>query len=313
MKATPLVHIGYHKTGSTWFQKELYPHCSSHRYVPRRRVQEALLMDTAFGFNAGRARRLLEDGFDGRQLLLCEEELSGNPHSAGMRGSFSKDLAERIHSTLPDAHVLIFIRNQVDMAAALYRHYVREGGTHGPSRYLRPDSWRTDAHRHPFKFPLFSLEFLQYQGLIAYYRSLFGEGRVHVFAFEAFRQDAKGFVAAFANRLAIQADLAQLDYRPSNAGLSRNALVIARFLNRFTYRSLIDKQWIGPLISNKLRSNLPLWLNRSPLRGPRTGPQEVLGPSLAAEIDWRFADSNTELVQLTGLPLAELGYPTAAR
>ena len=42
-----IVHIGYHKTASTWFQKRFYPCVRSHRYVERRRIQEAFLHDTA--------------------------------------------------------------------------------------------------------------------------------------------------------------------------------------------------------------------------------------------------------------------------
>ena len=28
-----IVHIGYHKTGTTWFQKRFYPRVTSHRYI----------------------------------------------------------------------------------------------------------------------------------------------------------------------------------------------------------------------------------------------------------------------------------------
>jgi hypothetical protein len=309
MTSAALLHIGYHKTGSTWFQKDLYPHCRSHRYIPRRRVQEAFLMDSAFAFDRTEARHLLAEDPNEKPPLICEEELSGNPHSAGMYGTFSKEIADRLKSTLPNAQVVIFIRNQIEMAAALYRHYVREGGTHGPHRYLCPDAWRKDVRRHPFKYPVFSLTFLDYRGLIQHYRRLFGDSRVHVFAFESFRAEPRSFVAAFVQRLGIDVDLARLDYRPSNEGLSSNALKAARILNYLTYRSVLDKQWIGPLISNKVRSNLPLWLSRSALGGQQQSASNLLGAGLTAEIAAQFAAPNHELAQQTGLPLAALGYP----
>ena len=73
----PIVHIGYHKTATTWFQRSVYPHAESHRWVPRGRVQAALLDPSGMAFDPDRARALLMEGDDGRPPLLCEENLSG--------------------------------------------------------------------------------------------------------------------------------------------------------------------------------------------------------------------------------------------
>ena len=314
---TPIVHIGYHKTASTWFQKRLYPHLTSHAAVPRRVVQEAVLMDDAFAFDPAAALRRLRDGVAPhkreRPLLLCEEELSGNPHSAGMRGAQSKDVADRLARTLPDAHVVIVIRNQVDMATALYAHYVREGGTHSPHRYLCPERHRRDVARHPFKYPLFSFSHLDYGGLADCYASLFGPARVHLFPFELFRTDPRGFVAGFVERFRLRLDcsLDELDWRPDNTSFGRNALWLARQLNRFTYRSVLDKHYIVRGLSNKVRSNLPRRLAASGFAGPRQTPRELLGSDLIREIETRFAAANQVLAERWRLPLAELGYPMA--
>jgi len=304
-----IVHIGYHKTGSTWFQKRLYSALHGHRLLPRRLVQETLLTPPAFAFDAAAARRALGVDTADRPLILCEEELSGNPHSAGMRGAQTKDVAERIAATLPGALIVIFIRNQVDLAAALYRHYVREGGTYGPRRYLMPANYRTDVARHPFKFPVFDLCHLDYRGAVAHYARLFGNDRVNIFPFEAFRSDPQGFVASYCRRLGLDVDLTALDYRPDNEGLGAYALRLGRILNRFSYRSVLDKHWWFRAISNKLRSNPPLWLMRAGLGGPRQSPAALLGVDLAEEIGARFTVANRELAARWSLPLAELGYP----
>lgn len=311
----PIVHIGYHKTASTWFQKRLYPRVISHVALPRRTIQQALLMDTAFDFEPAAARRRLLAGLDARQLerplLLCEEELSGNPHSAGMRSAQSKDIAERIAATLPDAEIVIFIRNQVDMAAALYSHYVREGGTHGPRRYLCPAQYRRDVARHPFKYPLFDFSHLDYCGLARHYERLFGVGRAHLFAFEAFRAEPRHFVADYLQRLGLEldTDLSRLDWRPDNTGFGRNALWLARLLNRFTYRSVLDKHYLFPGLSNKVRSNLPRYLATSRFAGLRQTPEQLLGKALVRQITERFSAPNRALAEHWDLPLRSLGYP----
>jgi hypothetical protein len=304
-----IVHIGYHKTGSTWFQKRLYAAVRGHRLLPRRLVQETLLTPPAFDFDAAAARRALGVEDADLPLILCEEELSGNPHSAGMRNAQTKDVAERISAVLPEALIVIFIRNQVDLAAALYRHYVREGGTYGPRRYLMPARHRADIARHPFKFPVFDLCHLDYRGATAYYARLFGGDRVHVFPFEAFRGDPRGFAADYCRRLGLDVDLAVLDYRPDNEGLGAYALRLGRVLNGFSYRSVLDKHWWFRAISNKLRSNPPLWMMRAGLGGPRRSATALLGADLADEIGAHFTVANRELADRWSLPLAELGYP----
>lgn len=306
----PILHIGYHKTATTWFQKRYYPLVESHRYLPRRTVQEALLRDGAFRFDAAAARERLAAEAD-RPPVLCEEELSGNPHSAGMAGAFSKEVAGRLHAVFGEAQVVVFIRDQVAMAAALYRHYVREGGTHPPRRYFFPGRYRKDVARHPFKYPLFSFDHLDYGGLIGHYESLFGTGNVHVFPYEAFRADPAGFIAGFGERLGLEVDPARLAFGQENAGDGRNSLALARLANRLSYRSVLDKRWCLNLVSNKLRSQLPRWLDRTPLRGPAPMPAALLGRELVAEIRERFAEPNRRLMAACDLPLEALGYPCA--
>jgi len=318
MSPIPILHVGYHKTASTWFQKRLYPHALSHAAIPRRVVQEAVLAATTFAFDPAGALQRLEDGASpqaqGRPLLLCEEELSGNPHSAGMRGAQSKDVAERLQRMLPEAQVVIFIRDQVDMAATLYSHYVREGGTHGAQRYLFPAHYRRDVARHPFKYPVFDLGFLDYGGLIDCYAGLFGAARVHVLPFEQFRADPRAFVTDYLPRLGLVLDcpLEVLDWRADNPAFGRHALLLARLLNRLTYRSVLDKHYLVRGLSNKVRSNLPRALAASPLAGRRQSPTELLGEVVVREIQQRFQTQNRDLAARWGLPLRELGYPTAS-
>ena len=43
----PIVHIGYHKTASTWFQRAYYPNARNYRFVDRRTTKRALLGESA--------------------------------------------------------------------------------------------------------------------------------------------------------------------------------------------------------------------------------------------------------------------------
>ncbi|MGD8430479.1 MAG: hypothetical protein PVH31_08720 [Ectothiorhodospiraceae bacterium] len=306
-----LIHIGYHKTATTWFQKRYYPNVANVAYVPRNTVQEAFLEPSAFRFDpaAARARLAEYEREDAEWAVLCEEELSGNVHSGGMLGCQSRDVAQRLKRTFGDAEIVIFLRNQVDMTAALYAHYIREGGTHRPERYLFPERFRKDVARHRFKYPLFSFDHLDYAGLVRYYRELFGASHVHVFLFEAFRDDPAAFVADYSARFGLASGGPEPGDNAENAGFALRALTLARWLNHFTYRSVLDKRVVARLLSNKLRSDLPRMMNRSRFRGGVASPQRLLRPETIDTIRRRFTEGNRWLMDELGLPLAEFGYP----
>ena len=40
----PIVHIGYHKTATTWFQKHFYPCVRNARFVARERVRDEITL-----------------------------------------------------------------------------------------------------------------------------------------------------------------------------------------------------------------------------------------------------------------------------
>jgi hypothetical protein len=304
-----IAHIGYHKTATTWFQKRFYPAVRRHSYVSRRDVQNMFLMPSAFHFESLSVQHALRSLAGALPPIICEEELSGGVHTGGMGGSFSKDVAGRIKATMPDADIVIFLRNQIEMTAALYTHYVREGGTYGPKRYFFPERYRKDVARHRFKYPLFSFDHLEYIGLAEHYESLFGSDRVHVFAYESFRADPAAFARMFAERLDLDVDWAVVNFEPENTGYGLNAIRLARVFNRFSYRSVLDKRFCLNLISNKLRSELPRALNRTRWRGAKPSPERILGSELVDYLGERFTATNRRLAKRYGLPLGELGYP----
>jgi len=126
----PIVHIGYHKTGTSWFQKNFYPRVRNAGYLGRQAVRDAFLNTTAFAFDPDKAAEVLSAETDGRPII-CEEDLSGHYYNGGCLESLSKDIAYRIHAVYPQAQIVIFIRNQLDMIRSTYLQYIRSGGTEG--------------------------------------------------------------------------------------------------------------------------------------------------------------------------------------
>lgn len=302
-----IIHIGFHKTGTTWFQKRLYPHISNYALIERRTIQRALLWDSAFHFSADNARYLLKDASAGKPMIISEEELSGTPHTSGMYGYASMEIARRLHALDPHARVVIFIRRQTDMAASIYQQYVREGGTHSPQRYFFPERYRKDVARHPFKYPVFNFQHLEYLGLLRHYRDLFGAGRVKVCLFEHFQEDPRQFTNEYMNDLDLDAGDASIDYGAANRSYNPYSLHIMRILNQFSYRSVMDKHYIANLLSNKLRSDLGSFIEKALPTGSQ-GSGGILNQALKKSINDRFRHSNALLAQEFNLPLEQYGY-----
>lgn len=306
--APAIIHIGYHKTATTWFQRRFYPCVKSHDYIAHREVRDAFLYAHAFKFDPKATRARL--GLDAnRPVILCEEELSGSFQTGGHMGALSKDLAERLCGVLPQARIVVFVRNQVDMIAAGYAQYVKRGGTHTPRRFLFPGQYRKGAWRRPYKKPLFSFDHFEYVGLIRHYRRLFGADNVMVFTYEAFRNEPYDFLVAFADRLDLEVEADGIDFGAVNASYRQRTLAIARLVNRLSSGSVVDKTcWIPSGHHDVVQRGLEQF-NRTRLAGRLLSPADLLGEDIVDFIRERYAQSNRELARETGLALGALGYP----
>jgi hypothetical protein len=302
----PIVHIGYHKTATTWFQRSVYPHALSHRWIPRAQAQAAFLEPSGMAFDPERARALLMEGDDGRPLILCEENLSGYIHNGGLHGFLPPAVAERIKAVLPDARIVLFVRSQAQMIAACYTQYVRGGGTHAIHRYLFPSLYLRGAYAQPFKVPRFSFDHFEYDRLTARYDSLFGRENVHLFPYEEL-SDPAAMLARMEEALALRLDHGRIAFDRPNASWSGALLPAARFLNHFTARTVEDKDRVLHIPGfYVLRAGALAALSRI---FRRRGPP-LLDNRLQRWIENRFAASNARLRALRPGVLPDDLYPS---
>lgn len=305
----PIVHIGYHKTATTWFQKQFYPRVRNARFIDRERVRGVFLEAGAFHFDAGEARHAL-GLVPGESVTICEEGLSGYLHNGGLGGHLSKGVAERLRAVFPDARIVIFIRSQPSIVAASYEQYVRGGGTYSLRRYAFSDHYLKGARSEFHRAPRFTFDHYEYGPLIGHYRALFGAENVLVYPFEAFRADSKAFIEDYARRLDLDVDIADLSTRSTNRAYGLSVMDVVRTLNLFTGRTVLDKKYLA---------HIPYWyglvrgigegLNALPWLGRSAPAERVLGAQVHDWIRQRYWRSNRALMEMTGLQLDTYGYP----
>jgi hypothetical protein len=185
---TLLIHPGFHKTGTTWLQDELFSDTRifkslmTHADVDRTIVAPH---DFMFDPDAARDRIVAQSVADGRINVISSEILTGSPFY-GMREG--RSLVERLHRIAPDARILLTVRAQLPVLRAHYQQYVKRGGMLKPAAFYQPDC-------EP-GYTGFDLDMMQYHLFAEYYAQLFGADNVLVLPQEVMAKDPDAFFAA---------------------------------------------------------------------------------------------------------------------
>jgi len=311
----PLLHIGYHKTGTNWLQEQLFgdPR-SGYRWLGKRPLSHpvhTLVRARPLDFDPAAVRAefepLLADAERADLVpVVSFPRLSGHPYSGGYD---SKLIADRLAAVFPEGRILIVVREQRSMIVSVYKQYVSAGGEARLESFLQP------ATQREWRLPRFDYDHFAYDRLIAYYRGLYGSDDVLVLPYEQLVRDGPAFVRAiarFAGREIPDEVLDQLPFQVrSNSAQTALGIALARPLNRFRRGSDLNP---APLFESKVLTRAGRRVRRADLLGsPLTRraaeqAEQRLKDAVAAEVGDRYVASNNETVRMTGLDLRALGW-----
>jgi hypothetical protein len=313
MLPDPLIHIGFHKTGSTWLQHELFaagsdcffPLSPDSGMDPRKFIGKKFVRDedrfllSSFDLNTGAIRQAaemaLERGDPGDRVpVISYERLSGNPHA----GSFdARIIAERIKAAFPGARIFIVVREQKDAILSTYFQYLKIGGTDSVSDYL--------TRSYDGRRPGFAPSAFDYIDLVDYYCGLFPPENVLVLPYEMLRDSVGEFLrrlgdfagkdlAGFAGKAAVSYNKRKKDF------------LVPRFpfLNMFRRRSSVNAYSPLYLPGSKFVFDTVDSLigisNKKRVRKVKQQVGEIIGH--------RYATGNRRLSERIGIDLSVYGY-----
>lgn len=296
MDKRPLVHIGMPKCASTWLQK--------HFFRPRNGFRQAVSPYYAyFGFVheksfqwAPRRDQIDLATSDNLVPVISSEVLAGNPLTGGHDGETN---LSRIYSTLPEARILIVIREQANMIRSLYKLLINFGYPYPINVVLE--------NQLAGNVPAFNLQYLCYHYLIAAYQQMFGVESVLVLPYEGFQSAPESFLEKI--RFFCEVDTAERPLkvnvgRRENTNRSLVSIELKRMYNRHIARTRFSMGGVvNPgAISGKgnIDPYVPEWLEQ---RLERRFCQQVQNKVLGF-----YENSNRQTQQLTGLDLAAHGY-----
>jgi hypothetical protein len=306
-----LLHIGYHKTGTTWLQNHIFNSRGFGLVSPMsiRDMMNILVLPNGLDFSqeiceAEIVRSLAGLDLDNLVPVFSNERFSGHPHSGGYD---SKLLADRLKILFPQARVLICIREQKQVILSCYNQYIKKGGAISIASYLNVTE-RT-------RVPLFDFRHFMYHRLIKYYQSLFGPSNVLVLPYEFFTQDSANYVSRILEFATGQPYSVAPGSLPasdrSNRSITGFELIVRRLMNFWLgYRNSINqfsilpqkKKFTDSLFEQvqKLDPVIPGRLNRAIMSNLEARVSELVGS--------RYGESNRLTSELIGIDLSLMDY-----
>lgn len=309
-----LVHVGLHKTATTWLQEVYFPASGSGFWIPSSGSKAA--KDVGYWlFRSADGHLLNDDEFDAadvrRRLLamtppaaavpvISNERLAGHPFSGGFDRAA---IARRIRDVFPQASILVTIRAQEALLLSNYLQYLKYGGWHTPESFLRPpENSRT---------PSLNLGFWDYERLSALYAQVFGRKRVLFLPQEALRREPLSFAMSLASFAGVEPPTRLDSSREVNP---RRQAVSTYYLRRLTWlrNKSAANAFAPPVLSKGIDRQFEIGVRKAvDLATPQWLDRRVLGSldqRVRKAIGDQYLASNQRFAAEHGLDLAALGY-----
>jgi hypothetical protein len=195
------IHVGYHKTATTWMQRLLFlPVHGYHQLANHDQVFEHITAPHGLHFDPAPMQRLIAEGLakmpETAVPVVSSELLCGNLFFGGRE---SEAYAERLKSIAPDARILISIRSQLQLLPSVYMQYVSRGGTMSCQQFFE--------RQIPLGYFGFDANHFEYDRLVARYQTLFGSENIYVLPQESLKADmnaAAQKLATFCDNICFQ-------------------------------------------------------------------------------------------------------------
>jgi hypothetical protein len=223
-----VIHIGYHKTATTWLQQRYFPQHPQIDFVGKHEdLWTDFISPHGFDFDPNLVKECfypkIEQALQQNKIpVISAERLSGNPHSGGYD---SKEIADRLKQVFPEAKILIMIRHQPEAILSNYKQYIKMGGICTLKEYMFPPQ--------EGRIPLFKLDNFKYHRLANYYAKLFGRENLKIIPYEKFLFQPQAFLEELADFMGVDSKVTFPFEEKVNQSPSDAAILLKRKVNRW--------------------------------------------------------------------------------
>jgi len=227
---TIYLHLGYHKTATTFMQQSIFPNMKNVNFIHPEQITQELRM---LRLNQLTDQQIedLRDYFNSfnneKPLLISYEGLSGSPFAprkVKRQSTILKDLKRIFPAPDYDVHIVVGLREQVDLLTSLYVQHIHQGGVMDPETFI-------EYCRHNG-----SLQNFHYHTYLKTIEALFGEDHLQVMVYEYFKNNASEELLKLLNYMgepAIPHYETIKSVRKKNKSFGTMQVAVGRRLNRF--------------------------------------------------------------------------------
>lgn len=193
-----IIHTGLHKTGTTYLQNEIWSQLKSYSFISRPYTQHNHAFNQMqYADDTLYNKELVEheiSKFEKKHLLLSDESFSGKPIYFSYINRST--IAKRLNKLFPDAEIILFIRDQIDIMKSHYSSYIKmpygvkkiENLFYKPNadynyyEYLNKQNPSLESLFYNTNDYFIHMDSFKYSSLIEMYQKLFK--KCHIFLFE---------------------------------------------------------------------------------------------------------------------------------
>jgi hypothetical protein len=215
------IHIGLHKTGTTYLQNKVFPLLKDVNYIS--------VFSTSI---VGNKNFVLCEKLSKEQInLISDEALSGIPYDSTSSASRS-EIANRLYRLYPNAKIIITFRNKDDWLKSVYKQYTKR------------DREKTGLDFNGWYNTLFDKSLLDFKSYEKYLKEKFSE--VLVLDYEELRDNPKNYIKKLCSFIGVSVPKFQLIY----INKSRSDVVTKRLQE---INALLEKYKVPPSIRLMIR------------------------------------------------------------
>lgn len=310
-----ILHVGLHKTATTFLQERVFPALPEVRFVHPLHVQrpddgpiERFIFEIFFRNGACIDIDAHREAIDAwletvpePTVLISSEAIVGWPIENHSNFRVNADLLAEM---FPDAKIWLVVRRQDKWVEAAYAQVLRSGFSTTMARYLNHREGRFGRYNVGlYNGPNVDARDLSWERFDRYYRRRFGEQAVLTLPFELFAKDGEDFLGRFYDFAGLDGVFPDTSERV-NVRWSPAGLGLAKLINRVpmpikrAVRDRVGKDWHP---SELMAKTVDRWL-------PSQGKRQYLSPALARDLMALHREGNRALGERIGVDLGEFGY-----
>jgi hypothetical protein len=196
------LHVGLHKTGTTYLQSEVFPRWSGVRYLRN------LTIETFLRIPANSVCLASREGFSGGVIAPQSEKLM---------------FLKQLNHMFPDARILISFRQHGSYVNAIYSQYLRYGGTATLAEFFDLDGNSGIVKREDLLFRVYVEKIQEYWGTLPF-----------VFLLSELKEDKSRLLADLGAYFGCEPpDLCSISTKPKNVSLGHTQAEVLRRINQW--------------------------------------------------------------------------------